>query len=235
MNRSQRAAILFACLVLLLSLSACSQDSASANQLDVTMTLATGQAPGYLSVSPNKTDIRVIFHQHGSELLGQQDLTSGETLTCNRTAVPLDDTQEFAFQGGVAEVAAGGTYTCVYARNGSSTQFILPAIQHLSVLSPSANVDVPYGQDLRITFTPTPGAQVSANVYSRLTDTLTTSVSGQPGATALTIPAASLAPFRGETVSVNVIMMTPLDVPAPGFRSLTATAEDVVGIPVLIG
>ncbi|MGO8950378.1 MAG: hypothetical protein ACLQUY_22500 [Ktedonobacterales bacterium] len=236
MHRSYPTAVFLALLILLLPLSACGQDSAVANQLDVTMTLVTGETTSNLPTSsPDKTDIEVIFHQNGNELFGEQDLTSGESFTCNGTSLPLDDSLAYTFRGFVGEQAPGGAYSCVYARDGSDTQFTLPATQRLSVQSPSANVDIPLSQDLTVTFTPDPGAQVSAEVYSRLTNTWTSLVAAQPGATTLTIPAAMLAQFGGQSVSLNVLMTTPLHVPASGFRSLTATAEDVLAIPLMIG
>ena len=38
-----------------------------------------------------------------------------------------------------------------------------------------------------------------------------------------------------QAVSLNVMMTTPLHVPESGFRSLAATAEDVLAIPLMIG
>jgi hypothetical protein len=237
MHRSYPTAVFVALLVLLLlPLSACGQDSAVANQLDVTMTLVTGEATGnFPTSSPDKTNIRVTFYRNGDELFGEQDFTSGESFTCNGTALPVDDSLEYTFRGVDWEQAPGGAYSCVYTRDGSSTQFTLPATPRLSVQSPSANIDIPLSQNLLVTFTPEPGAQVGAEVYCSLTNTWTTLVTAQRQASSLTIPAAMLTQFRGQAVSLNVMMTTPLHVPESGFRSLAAMAEDVLAIPLMIG
>ena len=195
------------------------QDTATANTLDVRMTLKVPET--FVSTGPQDVARVTVsfFTDQGAYPTNvyAYELTHGETFVCNGAFFSLDGSKEYTFVGSIPLAQMQGTLACAYTRDGTTTRVSLLTPPRPTILAPAAQANLPATQDLEVRYTAAPPASTDISINGSPVVTVA------PDLDSAIIPLAVMSQLRRSQEYLLTVSQTTTLTPVSSFNSLTIT------------